>query len=171
MLDPPQFTLLELLNPILIGMGVSVLCTIAVSKLVSGKKHVAPTPGAATGAGAVTDASEPSVDDSQLLWAPVDQRRTVRRVGNPTDVLVATPENKQQPRRGWVSERSLGGLHLHLSDEVKPGTLLSVLPANAPGWTPWVDIEVRSCRSSGEVWEAGCRFVKSPPFTVLMMFG
>ena len=48
---------------------------------------------------------------------------------------------------------------------------LAVIPLNAPSITPWVDIEVRTCRKVGDNFELGCQFVKTPNWSILLMFG
>ncbi len=49
--------------------------------------------------------------------------------------------------------------------------MLSVRAANSSRGTPWIQIEVRSCRETGEDWELGCQFVKTPSWNVLLLFG
>ena len=95
-------------------------------------------------------------------------REQAGRLMHVTNLFYTEPPMRLAAR---LSERSLGGLRLHLDEEAKPGTLLSVIPSHASGVKHWVDVEVRYCRQTSDGWEAGCRFVKPPPFSVLMMFG
>jgi hypothetical protein len=81
------------------------------------------------------------------------------------------PEQKDQPSQGWVLDRSMGGMCLQTSVEFNPGTQLAVLPVNAPTMTPWVDIEVRTCREIKDGFELGCQFIKTPNWSILLMFG
>ena len=37
--------------------------------------------------------------------------------------------------------------------------------------TPWVDVEVRMCRALKDGYELGCQFVKTPNWSILLMFG
>ena len=78
---------------------------------------------------------------------------------------------KEKPFQAWVIDRSVGGLCLDSHTAYKEGTQLFLLPANAPETTPWVDVEVRSCRPSKDGYELGCRFVKTPPWAILLLFG
>ena len=103
--------------------------------------------------------------------SPTDQRRAYRRAGNPVEVYYATPENKETPRIGWVYDRSVGGLGLVTAEEFPDDTELAVRPTNAPEIVPWVDVLVRSCRETPEGFELGCKFVKTPPWSILLMFG
>lgn len=109
--------------------------------------------------------------DPFLQGSATEQRKALRRGGNPIEVLIAPAQSKKTPIRGWVIDRSVGGLCLMLAQELQVGARLTVLPANAPPLTPWVEIEVRSCRPDPEGFQAGCQFVKSPPWGVLLQFG
>jgi hypothetical protein len=46
-----------------------------------------------------------------------------------------------------------------------------VRTTNAPSSVPWVQIEVKSCRMIGKEHELGCRFVRTPPWSVMLLFG
>jgi hypothetical protein len=105
---------------------------------------------------------------------PPNQRAASRRQGNPLAVFVATPEGKKTPSTGSVLDRSLGGLRLAVFQEVEVGTVLSVRPVEAEKMVPWVDIRVRSCKVSQEMpglFEVGCEYVKSPPYSIQLLFG
>ena len=45
------------------------------------------------------------------------------------------------------------------------------MPAHAPPMTPWTEVEVRSCRQKKDGYEVGCQFVKTPPWSILLLFG
>ncbi len=145
-------------------MGVGVVALTA-CKLVGGRKKPAPTP--------VADEAPKSDPDHDPFTqgSTSEQRKSFRRQGNPVQVNVALPHRKDAPRSGVVVDRSVGGLCLHVDDEIAPGTALAVIPLNAPSITPWVDIEVRTCRKVGENFELGCQFVKTPNWSILLMFG
>jgi hypothetical protein len=49
--------------------------------------------------------------------------------------------------------------------------VLEVRAVNAPAVTPWTEVEVRSCRRTQDGWEAGYKFVRTPPWAILLMFG
>jgi hypothetical protein len=151
--------------PLMIGMGVGV-CALTMGKATFGKlgighKKEVPAPPLVT-----------KVDsDPFMQGSPSEQRKSFRRHGNPTGVFIALPEQKNDPLQGWVLDRSIGGICLQSGEEFKTGTQLCVLPVNAPPMTPWVDIEVRTCRSIKSGYEVGCQFLKTPNWSILLMFG
>ena len=105
---------------------------------------------------------------------PKDRRSMHRRQGNPVEVHVAPPGDKKSPGVGSVLDRAVGGMRLALVDEVAVGTVLAVHPVHADAMVPWVELEVRSCVPSTEMpdkFEIGCRYVKSPPYSIQLLFG
>jgi hypothetical protein len=100
-----------------------------------------------------------------------ERRAAPRREGSHVEVLVRGAEAAQEPVRAWVIDRSMGGVCLLLNEEAAPGTVLSVMPRRAPPGTPWVHAEVRSCKREKDGYEVGCRFVRTPPWAVLLLFG
>ncbi len=105
---------------------------------------------------------------------PKNQRNMHRRQGNPVEVFVALPEDKSDPGIGSVLDRSVGGMRLALYGEVDIGTLLAIRPTHADDIVPWIDLEVRSCKPSTEMpgqFEIGCQYVKSPPYSIQLLFG
>jgi hypothetical protein len=114
-----------------------------------------------------TKARDPFVDGSHT-----EQRRSLRREGSPIEIRVATSEvGKAKPFQAWVIDRSVGGVCLDSHSAYKEGAQLFLMPVNAPETTPWIDVEVRSCRPSKDGYEIGCRFVKTPPWAILLLFG
>jgi hypothetical protein len=101
-----------------------------------------------------------------------DRRTAPRRRGNPVAVRISDSEGQVEPVRGWVVDRSAGGLGLELEEEgdVEVGTVLSVRPTDAPD-LPWVKIEVRNRQKNGTTWRLGCQFIRPPAWNVLMRFG
>jgi hypothetical protein len=118
----------------------------------------------------LTDKKDPEYDPF-VHGSASEQRKAYRRSGNPVELLIALHGNKKTPCRGWVTDRSVGGLCVESPAEVAPGTVLEVLPANAPAMTPWIEIEVRSCRLIDQGWQLGCQFVRQPPWSILLLFG
>jgi hypothetical protein len=52
--------------------------------------------------------------------------------------------------------------------------VIAVHPVHADALVPWVELEVRSCRPSVEIpgqFEIGCQYVKSPPYSIQLLFG
>ena len=99
-----------------------------------------------------------------------DRRSAPRRKGNRVEVHL-TDDSKRPPLLGWVVDRSMGGLCLIVEQPLKEGAVLNVRPRQAPQTAPWTAIEIRSCRADGGEWEVGCRFVKTPQWNDLLLFG
>jgi hypothetical protein len=117
----------------------------------------------------------PVQSDPFATGSTSEQRTAFRRTGNPIEILFTRGQTPAaNPERGFVLDRSVGGLRLMITCEVAAGSVLSVRPQNVSPMVPWVQVEVRSCvrssTQSGE-YDVGCRFVKSPPYPVLLLFG
>jgi len=100
-----------------------------------------------------------------------EKRTALRRKGPSVEVQVCDEHLSRPPETGWVLDRSLGGLGLHVEREVPVGTVLKVRPCNAPPVAPWVEVEVRSCKTEGGILQLGCAFRKTPPYSVLLLLG
>jgi hypothetical protein len=100
-----------------------------------------------------------------------ERRGAARRGGNPIAVLITDEAVEAEPIRGYVLDRSTGGLCISCEAEIEEGTILSVRTANAPETAPWVQIEVRNCRRNGREYEIGCQWLRTPPWSVLLLFG
>lgn len=111
------------------------------------------------------------MEDPFVHGGKLERRTSVRRRGNAVAILVSDANARAEPISGWVVDRSMGGLCLCLSESFSPGTLLSVRAANAPSAVPWVQVEVKSCRQSNRDWEVGCKFLRTPPWSTLLLFG
>jgi hypothetical protein len=115
---------------------------------------------------------QPAVPSGPLTYGAANERRAgFRRRGGRVKVQLADASGKAELGSGWVIDRSTGGLCLTVNRRFEAGELLSVRPAHAPGRTPWVQVEVKSCRQRSGVWEAGCQFVHRPSLNVLLHFG
>ncbi len=113
----------------------------------------------------------PSSDDIFTHGSKNERRNALRRAGNPIAVLISDAEARSKPTGGYVLDRSTGGLCLSVPDQITTGTILSVRTTNAPESIPWVQVEVKSCRPTGGEFELGCQFVKTPPWSVMLLFG
>ncbi len=100
-----------------------------------------------------------------------EKRRAPRRKGNATAVLISDADAVAEPTRGHVIDRSTGGLRIVLQNEIAIGMVLSLKVQNGPPATPWVQVEVRSCKKTRTGYEACCQFVRTPPWAVLLLFG
>ena len=94
-----------------------------------------------------------------------------RAIGPAMEILVADENDKENPRIGWVTDRSTSGLCLLLSEPVYEGTVLHILPNNATSTTPWSQVQVKNCRQNGINWEVGCEWVQVPTWGVMLQFG
>lgn len=106
-----------------------------------------------------------------LVISPSEKRTSFRRGGNPIGILCKRPNDDSHQMHASLVDRSLGGMCLTTTIEVAPGTILSVRPINAEAIVPWIDIEVCACRPQNDCFELGCRFVKVPPYSILLLFG
>lgn len=100
-----------------------------------------------------------------------DKRRNPRRPGRSVEVFVHIPGHFQESIKGVILNRSVGGLGILVGDEYLVGSTIGVLPAAASKLTPWVEVEVKSCRRNGEDWEIGVQFLKVPPYSTMVLFG
>ena len=103
-----------------------------------------------------------------------EQRMARRRIGNPVQVHYAYPDSKNTSQQGYVIDRSLGGLRISANEPINEGANLVLRPVDASAMVPWIEVEVRSCKlhtnHPGE-FELGCQFVKTPPYSILLLFG
>jgi hypothetical protein len=109
--------------------------------------------------------------DPFVQGSPTEQREAFRRGGNAILVHLMDPQHKDRTQQAWVLDRSVGGLCLAVNEPVVEGSLRNLRAANAPPATPWVEIQVRSCRQTNNDWELGCQFLKTPPWSVMLLFG
>jgi hypothetical protein len=114
--------------------------------------------------------NDPVMDDN-FLASPSERRRGIRRHGAPVAIHVATSQGTKGPNCGWVVDRSTEGLCLMVERKVEVGTTLSLLPLRAPPATPHVEVEVKHCRTKEGYFYLGCRFVQTPPWAILLLFG
>lgn len=103
--------------------------------------------------------------------ARVERRRSPRRKGAVIAVLLAESQKTTTPETGYIMDRSLEGLCVQTATPRIAGSLLLVRPLAAPPGTPWLEIQVCSCRPGPEGWLLGCRFLRVPPADVRLLFG
>lgn len=100
-----------------------------------------------------------------------EHRHGRRRGGNTVEIDWRFPSDQQTVGTATVIDRSLGGLRLFSLTEFAPDTIICVLPQGASKMVPWVEIEIRSCSEVRDGFELGCQFVKTPPYSILLLFG
>ena len=112
-----------------------------------------------------------SVADPFEYGSRQERRSALRRRGTLIEVVLRDADARCDLGGGWVFDRSVGGLGMRARFDCPPGTKLTVRAADAPDIVPWVNLEVRRCRQTEGGWELGCRFVRTPAYNVLMLFG
>jgi len=143
-----------------------------VGKLITGRGGMShPVPlawGTTSGSSGVR--RRPSSDP--FLEGPARERRCqFRRAGSPTEVAIGHPENPCELARGTVLDRSTGGVCLELTSPLAVGAVVSLRPAAGSSISTWIDAEVKHCRRDRRGWAVGFKFVRTPPLSILWMFG
>jgi hypothetical protein len=98
------------------------------------------------------------------------ERREAPRTRRQVKVQVADAEGKNPPVGAWVADCSLGGLCLTVHEEAQIGDIFRVRPASAGAEVPWVQVQVKSKRPVEKTWELRCQFVRTPSYSVVLMF-
>jgi hypothetical protein len=119
---------------------------------------------------AVPDAKNTKSVDPFTGGSIADQRFSARRNAGSVAVHVANVDTSEPPVQGSVIDRSMGGLGLLLPKTLAEGAHVRIRACEANVTTPWVEVEVKSCRKQGKNWQIGCKFVKTPPYNVLLTF-
>ncbi len=101
-------------------------------------------------------------------WEQVQQSRSQSSV---VAVVMFDSQGKGEPKPGLVTGRSPTGLRLGVDAEVRPGTVLTVKPACAPGGSVALRVEVQNCCPVGKGWELGCRCLGSRSWGTRIYFG
>jgi PilZ domain len=109
--------------------------------------------------------------DPFVQGSATEQRGAFRRGGKAIEVRISDALQDGKVHTGWILDRSVSGLCLAVSEAFAEGSLLNVRTPNAPNATPWVEIQVKSCRQRKDDWELGCQFLKTPPWSVMLLFG
>ena len=112
-----------------------------------------------------------SVADPFEYGSGLEKRTALRRRGALIEVDVRAADGRAELGTGIVFDRSVGGLGVKAPFDCGIGQTLTVRAVNAPDIVPWVEVEVRSCRHIDGEWELGCRFIRTPAYNILMLFG
>jgi hypothetical protein len=121
--------------------------------------------------------SPPPAKESPPTWDPFEQgstserRAAIRRGGKTIKVLISDANALAAPYPGMVSDRSLGGLCLAVPHAVEENVILSVRALDADASTPWIQLEVKRCSAKQDHFELGCQFLRTPPYSQLLLFG
>jgi PilZ domain len=159
-LFPPEYQPFVLPASVGVGVGLVMLLLLLASK----KRGRQPAP--------QTSGGIRSSHWTSPVPTMADRRGSARREGgSPVKVTLASPVFKGGSHVGYVLDRSTGGLRLASSTGLPVGSSVQVRACHAPDETPWVTILVRSCQPSGKGYEMGCEFDKTPPWSILLLFG
>lgn len=99
-----------------------------------------------------------------------DRRAAPRRKGNTVEVVINAQEEEAH-LRGWVIDRSMGGLCIMAEEAIAEGSVVRLRPRNTGETLPWTEVTVRSCRRDGTHFELGCQFHRTPNWNLLLQFG
>jgi hypothetical protein len=100
-----------------------------------------------------------------------EHRKSFRRKGNPVEILVIDQSIQAAAVKGYVVNRSVGGICVQMDSPMEINAELTVRATNAPHIAPWVEVVVTNCRKAEVGYHIGCQFVRTPPWPVLMTFG
>jgi hypothetical protein len=120
-----------------------------------------------------TPAASPDWEAPHPLARHDERRRSIRRGGLPTPILVVDSKGAKRAKatEAYVLDRSSGGLRLALERAFPAGSTLLARPGNAPDGFEWVKLVVRNCREVGDYFELGCQFETDLELSRLLMFG
>ena len=99
-----------------------------------------------------------------------ERRRSPRRWGDPVQVYLWDGYPGSEPGRGWIANRSEGGLGLTVLEPVMEGTVLNVRVTIAPETVPWVPLVVKHQHPLAGRWVLNCQLLGTPEREVLLMF-
>lgn len=156
--------------PIVIGGGVAVV-VLSIVFVMTYRRRTKLDPAALA-----PPSSTALTQEKALSWAPpeqsyADRRGAVRREGAAVRVVLSSPTLRNGVNEGFVLDRSTGGLRIAITTALAPGSTVQVRAENAPDTIGFVTVIVRSCRKTGDHFELGCEFDKTPPWNVLLLFG
>ncbi len=100
-----------------------------------------------------------------------ERRQAFRRKGSSIGVQISELNQTQEALPGCVLDRSITGVGLWSEKKFTVGDRIKVRPDSSPPMTPWVEVEVRSCKELEGGWQLGCIFLATPPYSVLLLFG
>ena len=99
-----------------------------------------------------------------------DRRASPRRKGNTIEVELNVRDDLPA-MRGWVLDRSVGGLCIMVEEAIPEGTVVRLRPRALAETIPWTESTIRSCRKDGTHYELGCQFHRTPNWNMLLQFG
>ncbi len=100
-----------------------------------------------------------------------ERRAAPRRAGNEVKVFASDKTVTREPCQGWIVDRSLGGLCLAVQSAVAEKSVISVRAGDNLDIAPWVRVEVVRCQQVSNYFLLGSRFLKTPPWDIMLLFG
>ena len=167
---PPSWLPEELAAPALAGSACALVLILAFVFIRSRKRREIPFREIPFQPPLTVPRAEPEYDPF-VMGSASNKRNAFRRKGNAVQVLIREPGVKHDPIVGWVLDRSSGGLALMLPVEFSTGSRLEVRPDSQSGDALWLAVQVRSVRPQEDGWQIGCKFLATPPWSVLLLFG
>jgi hypothetical protein len=150
-----------------LGIGLAVVGLVV---WVSVRKRAAPSP--------TDDEPKSTAPERAVSWTSMVARggydgktKPKRRAGGSVDVLIADEARKGSPVEAWVVERTVSAMTLMAQGAFGTGSVAKVRPLHAGDDVPWCEIEIHECTQEEDEWKIACKFVKVPPYSVLMLFG
>ncbi|MGL4553511.1 MAG: PilZ domain-containing protein [Gemmataceae bacterium] len=117
-----------------------------------------------------TDDENTPLDLDFLKGVTRERRGATRRKGNTVEVILSLGDDKPD-FKGWVIDRSQGGLCILVEEPVPAATVLRVKPRAGGDKVAWAEVTVRSSRPEGHQHELGCQFHRPPTYHLLLQFG
>jgi hypothetical protein len=116
--------------------------------------------------------SATAANDSALSLGPPagERRQSPRRYGDPIQVLIWDGRHGTEPLRGWIVDRSAGGLGISSPEPITNGSFLSIRCALATESIPWIVVVVKNSHSSAGRWMLSCNYVNAPAQEALVLF-
>jgi hypothetical protein len=117
-----------------------------------------------------TEQPNRAVQASSTTQTLTERRQSQRRWGDPVQVHLWDGYPGSEPGRGWIANRSAGGLGLSVPEPLIEGTILNVRVAMATETVPWVPVVVKHHHSLAGRHVLNCQFLRTPEREVLLMF-
>lgn len=100
-----------------------------------------------------------------------DRRTAARRDGRPVPVQIMEEDEVTEIGVGHMMDRSHTGICFVTHFPIVSGKKVNIRPHQTGGKHAYLLVEVKHCHHVGAVWEVGCKFVKQPPWSLMMDLG
>lgn len=113
----------------------------------------------------------PSDNPSEVYLHQTEKRLAHRRQGRMIDLAITDIDRHEQPIKGWIIDRSTGGVKFWAEKNWEVGSLLCIRVAHLADAMPWIEVRVKHCKQSQKGWELGCQFLQPLTWNILLAFG